>query len=98
MLRGSYAQLDHPVISQPMTRQVITAQKDNSGLGFGSGGSGKTLIFARGGNGEGFDTFLLIYAASGQGVVIMINANDDFGAVNRMLSVVRREYHWPDGP
>jgi len=31
-------------------------------------------------------------------VVIMINANDNSGAVNRMVDAVRREYDWPDPP
>jgi CubicO group peptidase (beta-lactamase class C family) len=97
-IQQALAGKSNPVISQSMTRQVLTAQKGNSGLGFGLGGSGKRLSFVHGGQDEGFDTFLLFYAESGQGVVIMINANDDSGAVNRMVSAVRREYHWPDGP
>jgi CubicO group peptidase (beta-lactamase class C family) len=97
-IRQALAGKSNPVISQSMTRQVLAAQKDNSGLGFGLGGSGKTLSFIHGGQGEGFDTFLLLWAESGQGVVIMINSNDDSGAVNRILSAIRREYHWPDGP
>jgi CubicO group peptidase (beta-lactamase class C family) len=88
----------NPVISQSMTRQMLTAQKGNSGLGFGLGGSGKTLSFAHGGRDEGFDTFLIAYAESGQGVVIMVNANDNSGAVNRMVGAVSKEYHWPDPP
>jgi hypothetical protein len=81
-----------------MTRQMLTVQKGNSGLGFGLGGSEKTLNFAHGGRDEGFDTFLMAYAESGQGVVIMVNANDNSGAVQRMKGAVSREYHWPDPP
>jgi len=39
---------------------------------------------------------MMAYAESGQGVVIMINANDNSGAVNRMVDAVRQEHHWPD--
>jgi len=88
----------NPVISQSMTHQMLTVQKGNSGLGLGLDGSGSTLRFSHGGRDEGFDAFLMAYAQSGQGVVIMINANDNSGAVNRMVGAVSREYHWPDPP
>ena len=97
-IQQALAGKSNPVISQPMTRQMLTAQKGESGLGLGLDGSGKTLHFSHGGRDEGFDTFLMAYAESGQGVVIMINANDDSGAVRRMVDAVRREYNWPDPP
>ena len=50
----------------------------------------------RGGRDEGFDTLLMADAESGHGVVIMINANNNSGAVNRMVEAVRKEYHWPE--
>lgn len=95
-IQQALAGKSNPVISQSMTRQMLTAQKGDSGLGFGLRGSGKTLRFVHGGRDEGFDSFLMAYAESEQGVVIMINANDDSGAVNRILRAVSREYHWPE--
>jgi len=82
--------------SQSMTRQMLSVQKGASGLGLGLDGSGKTLRFSHGERDEGFDAFMMAYAESGQGVVIMINANDNSGTVNRMVDVVRREDHWSD--
>lgn len=95
-IQQALAGKSNPVISQSMTRQMLTAQKGNSGLGLGLGGSGTVLSFSHGGRDEGFDTFLTAYAESGQGVVIMINANDNSGAVKRIVDAVRREYLWPD--
>ncbi len=97
-IQQAMADKSNPVISQSMTRQMLTVQKGNSGLGLGLGGSGKTLSFAHSGRDEGFDAFLTAYAESGQGVVIMINANDNSGAVQRIKDAVSREYHWPDPP
>jgi len=95
-IQQALAGKSNPVISQSMTRQILTVQKGGSGLGLGLEGSGKTLRFSHGGRDEGFDAFMMAYAESGQGVVIMINANDNSGAVNRMVDAVRREHHWPD--
>jgi len=97
-IQQALAGKSNPVISQSMTRQMLTVQKGNSGLGLGLDGSGKTQRFSHGGRDEGFDAFMLAYAESGQGVVIMINANDNSGAVNRIVDAVRREYNWPDPP
>jgi CubicO group peptidase (beta-lactamase class C family) len=85
-------------LSQHIARQMLSLQKERSGLGFGLSGEGKTLSFAHGGRDEGFDTFLMAYAETGQGAVIMINANDDSGAVKRMLAAISQDYHWPATP
>jgi len=38
------------------------------------------------------------FAETGQGGVIMINANDNSGSVNRIVEAIAQEYHWPDHP
>jgi hypothetical protein len=73
---------------------LLTRQKENSGMGLGLEGSGNTLRFYHDGRNDGFDTFLLAYAESGSGVIIMLNANDDSGAVGRIVDAVSKEYHW----
>jgi CubicO group peptidase (beta-lactamase class C family) len=84
-----------PVISQAMTREMLTAQQGSYGLGLGLEGSGKSLRFHHGGRNEGFDAMLVACAGSGQGVVVMINANDNSGALNRIIEAVSEEYRWP---
>ncbi len=84
-----------PVISRAMASQMLTVQIGKNGLGLALEGSGKTLRFSHGGRNEGFDAFLGAYAETGQGLVVMINANDNSGAVNRILNAVARQYHWP---
>lgn len=85
------------VISRSMTRQMLTVQKGNDGLGLFLNGNDKTLRFGHDGRDEGFDTVLVAGAECGCGVVVMINANENSGAVSRMVEAVRREYHWPEG-
>src|SRR5438477_3545037 len=77
-----------------MTRQMLTVQKGGSGLGLGLEGSGKTLRFSHGGRDEGFDAFMMAYAESGQGVVIMINANDNSGVMPLRLNVMTLPLTW----
>ncbi len=80
-----------------MTRQMLTVEKGNTGLGLFLNGSGKKLRFYHGGRNDGFDTRLMADAESGHGVVMMINTNDNSGAANRIVEAVRKEYHWPEG-
>ena len=93
-LQNSFSGRSNPVLSRSMTRQMLTCQNGNSGLGLGLEGDGKTLRFYHEGRNEGFDTFLLAFAESGAGAVIMFNANDDSGAAGRIVRAVSKEYHW----
>jgi len=95
-IQKALAGQSNPVISQSMTRQMLTVQKGNKGLGFGLDGNGSKLRFFHGGRDQGFDALLMAYAESGQGVVIMINANDNSGAGKRIVDAVSKEYHWPE--
>jgi CubicO group peptidase (beta-lactamase class C family) len=86
------------VLSAEMTRQMLTEQKGGYGLGFGVAGSDSTLQYSHGGRDEGFDAFLVAYAKSGDGVAIMINANDNSRMVRRIINYVARKYRWPGYP
>src|SRR5204863_9354368 len=87
----------HGVISPAVARQYVTEQMGGSGLGIGVRGSGDTLTFSHGGRDEGFDAQLIAFAKTGQGVAIMINANDNSRFLGRILDYIGRMYHWPSG-
>jgi CubicO group peptidase (beta-lactamase class C family) len=72
-------------LSRQMARQMLTEQRKGTGLG----------VALRGG---GFDALLVACAETGQGAVIMINANDNSGMVNRIMDAIARAYRWPDYP
>lgn len=94
-IQRSLAGTSNPVISQEMTRQMLTPQKENDGLGVFLDGSGPTLVFSHNGRDEGFDAMLMASAETGQGAVIMINANDNSRMIPRILEFIAKEYHWP---
>jgi len=78
-----------------MTREMLTNVKSDDGLGvFLDATSGK-LLFFHGGRDDGFDAYMGGYAETGQGVAIMINANDNSGMMRRIYEFVAREYGWP---
>jgi CubicO group peptidase (beta-lactamase class C family) len=83
------------VLSQAMTRQQLTAQMNDFGLGFALAGVGAGRHFSHNGRDHGFDARLLAFADIGQGVVVMINANDNSGALARIVDAVARIKKWP---
>ena len=85
----------HGVISPAMARQYLTVQKEPSGLGIIVQDSGSLLSFNHGGRDEGFDAQLTAYATTGQGVAIMINANDNSRFFGRVSDYIGRMYGWP---
>jgi CubicO group peptidase (beta-lactamase class C family) len=85
----------NPVLSQSMTHLMLTHQADDDGLGVFLEGSGKTLRFFHEGRNKGFDARLLAYTSEGRGAVILINTNDDSGAVEEIVNAIAKKYHWP---
>jgi CubicO group peptidase (beta-lactamase class C family) len=86
------------VVSQATARQYVTEQKNGYGLGVGVRGTGATLRFSHGGRDEGFDAFLAAGAESGDGVVIMMNANDNSPLQPRIRDYVERLWSFAGVP
>jgi CubicO group peptidase (beta-lactamase class C family) len=88
----------HGVVSQAMARQFVTEQKGGSGLGVGVQGTGRNLRFSHGGRDEGFDALLEAGAETGDGVAIMINANDNSRLMGRIRDYVKRSWAFANVP
>jgi CubicO group peptidase (beta-lactamase class C family) len=80
----------HGVVSQATARQYVTEQKDHYALGVSVQGSGRMLRFSHSGRDEGFDALLTAGAESGDGVVVMINANDNSPMTSRINDYIER--------
>jgi CubicO group peptidase (beta-lactamase class C family) len=82
------------VVSQAMTRLMLTTQTNKHGLGVYLEGTEKALRFYHGGRNKGFDALLMAYANTGKGLVILINTNDDSGIFNDIVKIVAKEFQW----
>src|SRR5262245_5123363 len=98
-VQQSLAGKSNKVLSQAMTREQLTEVKQsNYGLGLGLSGTGAARTFGHNGRDEGFDAMMVAFAETGQGLVVIINANDNSGMVSRITNAVARAYHWPPRP
>jgi len=80
------------VLSQAMTRQMLTEQRPGIGLGYGLG-PGKSQ-YRHNGADEGFQAYLTAFADTGSGVVIMANSDNGFMIFDRIVTSVAKEYKW----
>jgi hypothetical protein len=87
-----------PVITQATAREMLSVQKGNFGLGLELSGKGTSRRFSHDGRDEGFDTTLVAYCETGQGAVVMINANDNSHSVSKIVEAIADAYGWPDYP
>ena len=85
-IEESAAGKHNPVISSELTRKMLTRQIESDGLGVFLDGSGNELRFMHSGRDEGFDAEMVAYVETGQGAVVMMNANDNSGAIRRVSS------------
>jgi CubicO group peptidase (beta-lactamase class C family) len=80
------------VLSQAMTRQMLTSQAEDFGLGFAV--FPKDDAFGHNGADEGFQAYLRAFVRSGRGVVIMANSDSGFAIFNRLADSIGRAYGW----
>jgi len=93
-VQKSLAGTSNPVISQSMTRQMLTKQSGFSGLGFNIGG--QPLRFGHNGNNVGYEAVTVAFAETGQGAVILINANADVESWKEVVvQAIGEQYRWP---
>jgi CubicO group peptidase (beta-lactamase class C family) len=96
-IQGSLSGTWNPVISQSMTRQMLTKQSDDYGLGFFLGEN--PCRFGHNGSNAGFDSVTIALCDRGEGAVFLMNANTDSEVLkNILVDAVIVQYHWPGYP
>jgi CubicO group peptidase (beta-lactamase class C family) len=94
-VQQSLAGKSNKVLSQAMTEQMLTRQMGDAGLGLALSGGDAARRFGHNGRDEGFDATMQALTAGGQGVVVMINKNDNTRLLSRIVEFVTRKYSWP---
>ena len=84
------------VLSVAMTKQMLVASQGNYGLGLELGGSSENPFFIHGGINDGFEGVLVAYERSGDGAVVMTNAQGGQILANEVLRGIASVYGWPD--
>ena len=90
----SYEGKSNKVLSQTMTREMLTPFKgSDAGLGVFIDSIGNRIYFQHGGSNEGFKSQYFASLTGGDGVVIMVNSDQD-GILRDVINSVAQAYNW----
>ncbi|WP_263354609.1 serine hydrolase [Acidicapsa acidisoli] len=84
------------VLSQAITREMLTPGMGNWGLGLQIGGSPSKPYFSHGGVNEGFESLFVCYEDGSEGAVVMTNAQRGSALADEVMRSIAVEYNWPD--
>lgn len=95
-MQQSLAGKANHILSQQMTQLMLTAVKDDYGLGFGLTGNGAEKSFAHGGSNAGYQSFMVAFCETGDGAIIMTNGERGSLLSKDILRSIAAEYNWKD--
>lgn len=84
------------VLSQAMTKEMMTPGKGSWGLGVQTGGSPSNPYFEHGGVNAGFEALFVGYENNGEGAAVMTNAQGGSRICSEIMSAIAVAYGWPD--
>lgn len=83
------------VISPRLAREMMTPQFINKGLGVLVDDKDDDINFNLRGRSKGFEAYMIVYPAKGQGAVIMTNSDNGSFLINEILRGISITYKWP---
>jgi CubicO group peptidase (beta-lactamase class C family) len=86
------------VLSQAMTKMMVTPVMDGYGLGLFLSGQGDSARFGHGGDDEGFEADLIAYEKGGWGAAVMTNGAGGLSLAEEVIRGIAKVYSWPDYP
>ena len=95
-LQKSRVGKSNKLLSTAMTKQMLTPQFENNGLGLFVEGQGDSARFGFAGANVGFKCRMEGYMNREQGVVVMTNSENGAQLIAEILRSVAAEYGWPD--
>jgi phospholipase A1 len=95
----SYQGKPSGLLPQSVAKQMLTKQKNTLfGLGVMVQGKDKNLNFIKIGKNFGYIAVIIGFPNTGQGAVLMINDDNNFACVAKIVYAIERKYKWPIFP
>jgi CubicO group peptidase (beta-lactamase class C family) len=80
-------------------REILTPQNGGPyGLGAAIAGDGASLVLMKRGQNIGYQGYLILYPATGQGMVVMTNSDNGSKLAEALIKRAAAAYDWPDLP
>ena len=98
-ITNARAGIPNSILSKQSATEMLTVQKEPSGLGPMLHGAGRDFSFEHGGSNEGYICQVIYFPELGRGAAIMTNSDAGSGLQKEILYALAKEYDWPDyGP
>jgi CubicO group peptidase (beta-lactamase class C family) len=95
-ISNAYLGKDNGLIAKSIATQMLTRQENTDyGLGVVINGEGKTLNFRKGGHNLGYQSQMIMFPNSGDGIIMMTNSENGREIINYMIPLIAQEYGWP---
>ena len=94
-IQKSNAGKSNRILSKEMTKIMLSRQIENVGLGVFVDGEGPSARFNTAGSNVGYKCYAVGYLQSGQGAVVMTNAELGGQLGFEILRSISAEYNWP---
>jgi hypothetical protein len=82
-------------LSQAAVKEMVKVEKSQYGLGLSVVGQDEALNFGHGGANEGYRCQLVMFPATGQGIVIMTNSDSGGDMFAEVITSVKKLYGFP---
>jgi CubicO group peptidase (beta-lactamase class C family) len=95
-LAASYRGDEAHLLSQATARDMFTPQNGGpDGLGAAVSGAGQSLVLMKRGQNVGFESYLLIFPATLQGMVVMTDSDNGTTLAEALIRRAAAVYRWP---
>jgi CubicO group peptidase (beta-lactamase class C family) len=91
----SYKGVDDSLLSQAMAREMLKQNGGPYGLGVAVSGSGQSLVLMKRGQNVGYQGYMLIFPATGQGIVVMANSDNGTTLATAIIRRAASVFRWP---
>ena len=95
-LRAAWLGEPGAILSPEMTREMFTRGMVSYGLGIGVDNAGDSLRVGHNGANWGYRAVMVLYPATGDGAVVMTNADAGGEIRYEILRAISQAYGWPD--
>jgi CubicO group peptidase (beta-lactamase class C family) len=94
-LQGAAAGKTAPFLTASMAKTMFTVVRNGYALGFKMEAARSLISFGHGGHNHGYQSSMLAYLDSGEGVVVMTNGDGGDELAESLIRAVATEYGWP---
>jgi hypothetical protein len=84
------------ILSVELVNEMFTPNKGGWGLGPDLAGQEETVNFKHSGANEGFRCYMVAFAKTGQGIVVMTNSDNGTRLAMEIIRTVAYHFNWPD--